>query len=102
MKLLKHITQKHLIFVSGILIVIIFSFYLSVLDKSKAAPVATVTSPFSSLPNNKAMTNGVVQKTLIGPEGETYIAGQFSYVGEGKGSSIILDKQTGEFKPFPQ
>jgi len=89
-----------------VLFIAISSIYFLVLGNIKAAPIATPpTAPIFSLfsiPSNTAVINGVVKKIIIGPDGETYIAGQFSYIGEGQGGSVVLDKKTGEAKPFPQ
>ena len=62
-----------------------------------AAPAAAgAHAPLSSTPDEQVwITNGAVDATAIGPDGTTYIGGNFTYVGPVTGCGAALDATSG-------
>ncbi len=62
-----------------------------------AAPAAArAAAPLSSTPDQQAwVTNGTVVAIAIGPDGTTYIGGNFTYVGPNTGGGAALDATSG-------
>jgi len=61
------------------------------------APVAARADvPLNSTPDPQVwVTNGTVRATAIGPDGTTYIGGDFTYVGPATGSGVALNATSG-------